>query len=142
MADVADETPVDWSFSSHRGEDLRGANLSGADLRRAILDGSDLTGANLSGADLRDASLLDVNLNKAALDGADLRGARLLRAKLSMSNMQGARLEGADMRGIRGRYAIWRAADWWNARLDDGLAKALSKKWPRAENEISDSTVE
>ena len=73
MADVADETPVDWSFSSHRGEDLRGANLCGADLRRAILDGSDLTGANLSGADLRDASLLDVNLNKAALDGADLR---------------------------------------------------------------------
>ena len=53
--------------------------------------------------------------------------------------MQGARLEGADMRGIRGRYAIWRAADWWNARLDDGLAKALSKKWPRAENEIFES---
>ena len=75
-------------------------------------------------------------------DGADLRGARLLRAKLSMSNMQGARLEGADMRGIRGRYATWRAADWWNARLDDGLAKALSKKWPRAENEVSESTVE
>ena len=56
--------------------------------------------------------------------------------------MQGAKLEGTDMRGIRGRYALWRAADWWNARLDDSLAKALAKKWPRAENEIAASADE
>ena len=46
------------------GVDLRGANLSGADLR-----GADLSGANLIGADLRGA-----DLNGANLIGADLRG--------------------------------------------------------------------
>ena len=72
---------------------------------------------------------------KAALDGADMRQARFKKAKLSLSNMQDAKLEGADMRGIRGRYAVWRRADWWNARMDETLSKALNKKWPRAENE-------
>ena len=38
----------DWSYTSHVRADLRGANLSGADLRRAIFDGSDLEGADLS----------------------------------------------------------------------------------------------
>jgi len=32
----AEALPKDWSFTSHLGEDLRGANLSGADLRRAV----------------------------------------------------------------------------------------------------------
>jgi len=35
------------------------------------------------------------------------------------------------MRGIRGRYAVWRDANWWDAILDDSLHKALSKKWPK-----------
>ncbi len=64
-----------------------------------------------------------------------MRQARFKKAKLSLSNMQDAKLEGADMRGIRGRYAVWRRADWWNARMDETLSKALNKKWPRAENE-------
>ena len=45
---------------------------------------------------------------KAALDDSDMRNARFIKAKLSLSNMQGARMDGADLRGIRGRYAIWR----------------------------------
>lgn len=48
---------------------LRGANLSVADLR-----GANLRGANLSGADLRDA-----NLSVADLSGADLSAARNLK---------------------------------------------------------------
>ena len=47
------------------------------------------------------------------------------------SNLQGARLNGADMRGIRGKYAVWRGANWWDATMDESLTKALSKKWPR-----------
>ena len=43
----------DWSYTSHVRADLRGVNLSGADLRRAIFDGADLEGADLSGADMR-----------------------------------------------------------------------------------------
>ena len=48
-----------------------------------------------------------------------------------VSNLQGARLDGADMRGIRGKYAVWRDANWWDAIMDDSLTKALSKKWPK-----------
>ena len=36
------EGSKDWSFTSHVGEDLRGVDLSGANLRRAILDRADL----------------------------------------------------------------------------------------------------
>jgi uncharacterized protein YjbI with pentapeptide repeats len=68
---------------------------------------------------------------KAALDDSDMRNARFIKAKLSLSNKQGARMDGADLRGIRGRYAIWREANWWDATMDDSLRKALSKKWPK-----------
>ena len=71
------ESAKDLSYTSHVGRDLRGVNLSGADLRRAIFDGADLEKANLSGSDLRDASLKRANLKMAALDGVDLRGARM-----------------------------------------------------------------
>ena len=64
---------------------LRGANLSGADLR-----GANLRGANLSGADLRGA-----NLRGANLDGADLSGANLTRAYLNGAYLTGANLTGA-----------------------------------------------
>jgi uncharacterized protein YjbI with pentapeptide repeats len=121
----------DWSFTSHIGKDLRDVNLSGADLRRAVFDEADLEGANLSGADLRNASFLRANLMKCAFDGADMRGARFLKARMNMSNFQNTKLENADLRGIRGRYAIWRDANWWDARMDDELAKVLAKKWPK-----------
>ena len=125
MSDGEDGTAKDWSYTSHVRADLRGVDLSGADLRRAIFDGADL-----SGADLRGASFRRANLMKAALDDSDMRNARFVKAKLSLSNMQGARMDGADLRGIRGRYAIWREANWWDATMDDSLRKALSKKWP------------
>ena len=125
------ESSKDLSYTSHVGEDLREADLSGGALRRAIFDGADLEGANLSGCDLRDASLKRANLMKAALDGADLRGAKMIKARLGFSNLQGARVDGADMRGIRGKYAVWRDANWWDATMDESLSKALAKKWPR-----------
>ena len=121
----------DWSFTSHIGENLRDVNLAGADLRRAVFDEADLEGADLSGADLRKASFLRANLMKCAFDGADMRGARFLKARMNMSNFQNTQLENADLRGIRGRYAIWREANWWDAKMDDDLAKVLAKKWPR-----------
>ena len=62
----------------------QGCNLRGADLTRAELDG-----VNLKGADLRDARLMLANMAGADLSGADLRGARC----------GGADLAGADIRG-------------------------------------------
>ena len=125
------EHSVDWSYTSHIGEDLKKADLVGADLRRTVRDRTDLEGEDLSGANLRNASLREANLMKAAMDGADLRGARLVKARLGLSNLQGARLDGTDLRGIRGRYAIWRDANWWDAIIDDSLRISLEKKWPR-----------
>jgi uncharacterized protein YjbI with pentapeptide repeats len=55
--------------------DLRGAVLSYAVLRDAVLRDADLRGAVLSYADLRDAVLRDADLRGADLRGADLRGA-------------------------------------------------------------------
>ena len=58
---------ADLSDADLRDANLSGANLRGADLRDANLRGADLSGADLSDADLRDADL----------SGADLRGANL-----------------------------------------------------------------
>ena len=64
------------------GANLRGANLSDADLRCANLFGANLRGANLSDADLRCANLRDADLRGANLSDADLRNADLCRADL------------------------------------------------------------
>ena len=57
--------------------DIRGANLSGADLRGVRLSGANLSGAvlcwaDLTGADLRGAVLCGTDLNRANLSGAQL----------------------------------------------------------------------
>ena len=56
MSDGEDGTAKDWSYTSHVRADLRGVDLSGADLRRAIFDGADLEGADLSAAVLEHVS--------------------------------------------------------------------------------------
>ena len=126
-----DAEKKDWSYTSHIGKDLRGIDLSGADLRRAVFDEADLEGADLSGADLRKASFKRANLMKAAFDHADMRDAIFIKARMNLSNFQGTKLNRADLRGIRGRYAIWRDANWWDAKMNDDLRGALSKKWPK-----------
>ena len=77
--------------------DLRGTDLSDADLRRANLSGADLEeadleGANLEGADLKWADLTGANLKGANLKGADLEGV----------NLTWADLRGADLSSVRG----------------------------------------
>ncbi len=53
------------------------------DLRGADLSDANLSGADLSGANLRGANLSDADLRRADLSDADLRGADLRRANLS-----------------------------------------------------------
>ena len=77
---------------------LYGADLSGADLRRAYLSGADLYGADLRRADLSGAYLYGADLRRAYLYGADLSGADLRRAYLSGADLSGADLSGADLR--------------------------------------------
>jgi len=85
--------------------DLRGTDLSRANLRGAYISGADLSETDLSGADLRGASLRGANLSQtdlgggAILGGADLSGANLSRTNLLRADLGGANLRRANLRG-------------------------------------------
>jgi len=94
------------SGANLRGADLSVANLRGADLGSADLSGADLRGAylrdaNLSVANIRGANLRGANLSGADLSGANLRGANLIDANLSVANLRGANLSDANLRGAK-----------------------------------------
>ncbi|UYJ51153.1 MAG: pentapeptide repeat-containing protein [Flavonifractor plautii] len=99
------------------GANLRGANLSDADLRCANLFGANLRGANLSDADLRCANLSDADLRCANLRNADLRGANLSDADLRCANLSNADLFGANLRGANLSDADLRCANLSDADL-------------------------
>ena len=75
-----------------RGANLAEAELSGANLRRAILGEANLAGARLSGANLPGANLIEADLT-----GADLSGANLHKAMLADANLSKAKASGADL---------------------------------------------
>lgn len=64
----------------HRGANLIGRRMRGADLRGASLRGALLIGADLRGADLRRADFTGADLRGADLREADLTGALFLTA--------------------------------------------------------------
>ncbi|MDS9668548.1 pentapeptide repeat-containing protein [Flavonifractor plautii] len=101
------------------GANLRGANLSDADLRCANLFGANLRGANLSDADLRCANLSDADLRCANLRDADLRGANLSDADLRGANLSDADLRCANLSDADLRCANLRDADLRGANLSD-----------------------
>jgi hypothetical protein len=76
---------------------LNSAQLQGADLIKAHLQGAELNYANLLGADLREAQLQGADLSFANLKVADLRRAELQGAKLEGAELQGAHLALADI---------------------------------------------
>jgi uncharacterized protein YjbI with pentapeptide repeats len=100
-----------------KGVDLQGANLTDANLRRAILSctnlyraqldrtnlmdadffGSYLEGADLWRANLQGANLMDANLTKADFEGANLTNAKLQGANLTDANLWRANLSGAKL---------------------------------------------
>jgi len=75
---------ADLGGADLRRADLRGADLWGADLRRAGLRGADLGGADLGGVDLWGADLGGADLGGADLWGADLRGVGDLKTTLNL----------------------------------------------------------
>ena len=112
-----------------RGADLSDANLSDANLRGADLSGTGLSDANLSGANLRGADLSDADLRDANLRGADLSGADLRGADLSGADLRGADLSGADLRGADLRGADLRGADLRDADLPCLVTKIDGLRW-------------
>ena len=130
-----------------RGEDLRDANLRGANLRYADLSdaylrgsdlgGADLGGANLGGADLRDANLgganfCGANLRYADLGDANLRGANLRYADLSDAYLGGADLGGADLRDANLSDAYLGGADLGGADLRDANLRGAELRGARS----------
>ncbi len=93
-----------------------GADLHGANLRRANFHDADLYGANLRGADLHGANLRRANFHDADLYGADLRGASLYGADLRGADLHGADLRGADLHG-----ADLYGANLYSANLPSGF---------------------
>ena len=78
LRDILDQHAL-WLQDNTKG---KRANLSGADLSRAIL-----SGANLHEANLRGANLSETNLSEANLNGADLHNAYFNDADLSGANL-------------------------------------------------------
>ena len=115
--------PVDWDDTAQHkrfGLDLRGADLSGEDLRSLPL--SRLRGG-LAGDDLRGAALEQLLHAAIRLTGADLRFAHLEGSILTFAHLEGvdmesAHLEGADM--YRAHFEAAKPADIGRAIFDSG----------------------
>ncbi|OUL27898.1 hypothetical protein BV378_09090 [Nostoc sp. RF31YmG] len=71
--------------------------LEGRDLRGADLSEANLSGAKLYGADLRGVTMSYTNIENASLRGADLSGALLHRANLKSSSLEGVKFQGATL---------------------------------------------
>lgn len=89
----------------------------GADLRGADLSSANLIEANLRGADLSNANLIEANLGGADLFGANLIGADLIGADLSEANLGGADLSSADLTLADLAFADLSNADLFGANL-------------------------
>jgi hypothetical protein len=82
-----------------RAVDVTGADLAGANLERARLDGACLAKANLVDARLTGASLIKARLDGAMLSSADLTSANLEEASLRDAVLYRTQLADADLRG-------------------------------------------
>jgi hypothetical protein len=80
--------------------ELRGIDLSEANLERTILRGTTLSRANLTGAKLQRADLRTTSLRRARLDRADLTGAILRHASLAETSVEGTVFDGCEIYGI------------------------------------------
>ena len=103
----------DLANTDLRGADLSSAQLGGVTLRGSNLSGAHLDGANLSGADLSGAYLIGANLS-----GADLSGANLIHTDLGDANLKGADLIRANMSGADPRGVVWSKSTSWPAAFE------------------------
>jgi uncharacterized protein YjbI with pentapeptide repeats len=80
--------------------DLSGANLRGAILNETYLRQVDLTGVDLANAVLRKSNLSGVFVNEADLSWTDLKGIRLNHVIIATTKLEGADFEMADLNQI------------------------------------------
>jgi uncharacterized protein YjbI with pentapeptide repeats len=89
-----------------RDTDLSSANLSGADLSETDLRAANLSGATLYGANLTLAFLAGANLSKADLSNANLTGANLEETNLSEAELGWTVFGENDLRKVKGLLTI------------------------------------
>ena len=114
---------------------LVAGNLSGADLRDAILDLATLRGAVLIEANLQRANLRAVRLDGAFLRGANLRhadlqgasldAADLSDAKIEFANLQRASLVDASLERANLSHALVYGISAWNVNLEGAIQSDL-----------------
>ena len=128
---------------------LRGANLSGANLRSVNISNADLRGANLSGADLRESVLSGVliegtnfknsnNLPEWINKGLNEKGLYsqyelIINIKRGFKNLSGANLKGADFWGtdlteVYLAEVDLEGANFANANIPEWIKKGLDKR--------------
>ena len=95
------------------------ANLRGMDLSYANLSNTNLNYADLSNADLSNTNLNYADLNYADLSNADLNYTNLNYAYLRKANLRGANLNSSDLRGTDLNYADLSEANLRGADLSE-----------------------
>jgi uncharacterized protein YjbI with pentapeptide repeats len=104
---------------------LQGATLYGAQLQGASLDRAQLQGASLDRAQLLGASLAGAQLQGASLDRAQLHGASLAGAQLQGASLYGARLQGASLAGAQLQGATLEKIVAWRTDVRHAQAKSV-----------------
>ena len=93
-------------FTLDKGETVKMAVEAG------VKAGADLSRADLRGADLSDANLRSANLSRTDLRGANLSGAYLSDADLSRADLSGAYLSGKKVSALRVFTGLYRHQVW------------------------------
>ena len=129
----ADLRGAELSHANLEGANMDGADLRSANLQHARLDGAtlfsaqmdhvDLTHASLRNSDLKAASILGSNLNEVLLIGADLRGASLQGSTMAQADLSGANLSRALLQDVVGitYEQLCKVQTMKGAMLDDHL---------------------
>lgn len=110
---------ADLMWANLMRADLTGANLKNANLVYANLTGADLSNAELSTAQLNATILNEASMIRVDLRGANLRGAILVGANLKFADLRGADLSGANLSRANLRNAKLKEAILWTANLSE-----------------------
>ena len=81
----------------HETANLSHYDLSGADLRFAMMPVVNFAEAKLCGADLRGATVIYADFTEASLDGSDCRGATMSGSSFRKASLSGAKLADTDL---------------------------------------------
>ncbi len=120
--------------------DLSGSHLrDSGHLSHADLRGANLTAANLSNLKLSGTQMQKTNLRKASLFSVDLSGADLSRANLRQAHMESVNLSHADLRGANLERSIIAFGTFTNVDLSE--VKGLESVFHQGASSIGTDTL-